>query len=297
MKAFHLPRAFMFVSLFFIAYVWAVNAAAQCCTDSTRICQQEAEGFASRFLEITSSPLFKEEPNPDVEKLEGQLRAIKKKNASLHKQFTKEIRSYTKWLKPDEGNRADCVYRSIEEEDEINKDWIRETTSMLRKFKDYSPEFCRGFRFHFEMGMGVKDLSADSESFMGSLGALASYTFAPTDKNVGVDPTYDRPHCNGHFRISAGLSEAYVDQRGLTQGLLRMEYKLFDLKTDFFSLGNVKAITQGSFGLNRNFNVIGLGVGAETEIIGVNLIYGIGLDEVKSTLQLSFVYNTKLIKK
>jgi hypothetical protein len=77
----------------------------------------------------------------------------------------------------------------------------------------------------------------------------------------------------------------------LTQGIVRGEIKLFDLKTAFFSIGNVKGITQANLGINRNYHSIGLGIGADFEIAGFNLIYGIGLDQVHSLLQTSLVYH------
>lgn len=259
-----------------------------CCSDS--LCKNQALGYVNRFVSITSSPLFDDPPLIKKE-LQGQLRGIRKQDSKIHKQFTSEIQSFTRWLDRDEGERGFCFYGSLDAAHDNTKNWVRETTSLLREIKPYSPEFCKGFRFHVEAGTGVKDLTASSESFIGSLTALVSYTFAPRDKNLDVDTLYHPQQCNGRFRVLAGLSESYTDHIGLTQGVLRSEIKLFDIKTEFFSVGNVKGIVQANVGLNRSYHSIGLGIGADSDIVGFNFIYGFGFSNIHSVLQTSLVYH------
>lgn len=260
----------------------------RCCEDAT--CKSEAEGFVNRFISITSSPLFTDPPAIG-KKLKSQLAGMKDEDPQVYKRFTKEIKAYTRWLEPDEGNRSYCVSRQMLPTYEHNLNWVLETTSFLRDVKVYSPEFCKGFRFHIEAGSGVKDLATETESFIGSLTGFISYTFAPKDKNLEVDTIYPHQQCNGRFRMLLGLSESYVDHVGLTQGVVRAEVRLFDIKTAFFSIGNVKGIAQANLGLNRNYHSVGVGIGADFEIAGFNLIYGFGLDEVHSILQTSLAYH------
>ena len=260
----------------------------KCCDDV--VCKREAEGFANRFISLTSSSLF-DDPPVNGKKLKGQLANIKDESPKVYFGFTREIKAYLRWLKVDEGNRAYCVSKKMLPTYEHNLDWVEETTTLLRDVKVYSPEFCKGFRFHLEAGTGVKDLATSTESFLGSMTGLLSYTFAPKDKNMDVDTTYPHQQCNGRFRLLVGFSESYVDHVGVTQGVVRGEVKLFDIKTAFFSIGNVKGITQANIGINRNYHSIGLGIGADFEIAGFNLIYGIGLDQIHSILQTSLVYH------
>ena len=274
--------------LFYLQSYSLLSQQVRCCDDV--ICKSEAEGFVSRFISITSSPLFADPPVIG-KKFKGQLSAMKDEDPQVYKRFTKEIKAYTRWLEPDEGNRSYCVSRQMLPTYEHNLDWVLETTSLLRDVKVYSPEFCKGFRLHIEAGTGVKDLATTTESFIGSLTGFISYTFAPKDKNLEVDTIYPHQQCNGRFRMLLGLSESYVDHIGLTQGVVRGEIKLFDIKTAFFSIGNVKGITQANIGINRSYHSIGLGIGADFEIAGFNLIYGIGLDQVHSILQTSLVYH------
>lgn len=278
------------ILLFVLFYLPALPLFSQqrCCEDVT--CKSEAEGFVNRFISITSSPLFMDPPAIG-KKLKSQLAGMKDEDPQAYKRFTKEIKAYTRWLEPDEGNRSYCVSRQMLPTYEHNLNWVLETTSFLRDVKVYSPEFCKGFRFHIEAGTGVKDLATETESFIGSLTGFISYTFAPKDKNLEVDTIYPHQQCNGRFRMLLGLSESYVDHVGLTQGVIRAEVKLFDIKTAFFSIGNVKGIAQANLGLNRNYHSAGVGIGADFEIAGFNLIYGFGLDEVHSILQTSLAYH------
>jgi hypothetical protein len=261
---------------------------APCCDDI--ICENEARGYVNRFMAITSDPLFADPPLKKPKEFKAQLNNLQRRNPALYKRFVDEIEAYTHWLEVDEGERAYCFYSHVDAAYEQNKNWVLETTSALRKIETYSPEFCGGFGFQIEAATGVKDLALDSESFIGSLTGFVSYTFAPRDKNVDIDTVYSPEQCNGRFRMMLGLSQSYTDHIGLTQGVVRGEVKLFDIKTEFFSIGNVKGIAQANLGLNRNYHSIGLGVGAEFEIVGFNILYGIGLENVKSILQTSMVY-------
>jgi hypothetical protein len=259
-----------------------------CCDDI--ICENEARGYVNRFIDLTSDPLFADPPLKKPKEFKAQLNRLEKQDPLLYERFVNEIEAFTHWLEVDEGERAYCFYSHMDEAHEQNKNWVMETTSALRKIKPYSPEFCKGFGFQLEAATGVKDLATDSESFIGTLTGFVSYTFAPRDKNADIDTLYAPEQCNGRFRIMLGLSESYTDHIGLTQGIVRGEVKLFDIKTEFFSIGNVKGIAQANLGLNRKYHSVGLGVGADFEIVGFNILYGIGIENVHSILQTSLVY-------
>lgn len=172
--------------------------------------------------------------------------------------------------------------------DENTGRWVAQGMAVTDKTKDYSSEFCRGFRFQAEVGMGIKDIGRPTESFLGSLGGMLTFTFAPRN-SVLADA--GREECNGRFRIGLGLTESYVDQTGVLQALVRMEYKLKDLKDPLFTLGNIKAIVQGALGIDKNYDAIAVGVGAEISVIGFNLLVGIGDAEMHSMIQTSLVYH------
>jgi len=286
-------NSLMIVSVFYFLLMLFSSASliaqgAPCCGDI--ICENEARGYVNRFISITSDPLFADPPLKKPKEFKAQLSMLQREDPLLYNTFVNEIEAFTHWLEVDEGERAYCFYSHVDPAYEQNKNWVMETTSALRKIKPYSPEFCKGFGFQLEAATGVKDLATDSESFIGSLTGFVSYTFAPRDKNVDVDALYNPEQCNGRFRIMLGISESYTDHIGLTQGIIRGEVKLFDIKTPFFSIGNVKGIAQANLGLNRNYHSVGVGIGAEFEIVGFNILYGIGLENIHSILQTSLVY-------
>lgn len=258
------------------------------CCDST-ICLNEAAGFAQRFIAITSSPVFTLAPISEKE-AKDSLNEIKKRDPEVYKSFEEEVRSYARWFGDNTRSQSLCFNSQLIGAHDNTMNWVMQTTSILNKSKDYSSEFCRGFRFQLEGGSGVKDVGRKSESFFGTVSGLLSYTFAPYDPVAAADTIYHTPMCDGKFRIGLGLSGSYVDRSYITQGLLRLEYRLFDLKALVFTVGNVKAILQGAYGINRDYHAISAGVGLDLEIIGINLLIGLGDSDIHSIIQPSIVF-------
>ena len=267
-----------------------VNAQTLCC-DST-ICFNEAAGYTQRFIEITSSPVFMLAPISEKE-AKDSLDEIKKRDPEIYKRFEEETRSYARWFGDNTRSQSLCFNSHLIGVHDNTMNWVMQTTSILNKTKEYSSEFCKGFRFQLEGGSGVKDIGRESESFIGTLSGLLTYTFAPYDPIAAADTIYDTPMCDGNFRIGLGVSGSYVDRSYIAQGLLRMEYRLMDLRTDFFTVGNVKAILQGAYGINRDYHAISVGVGLDLEFIGFNLLFGLGDSDIHSLIQPSIVYHFK----
>jgi len=253
-------------------------------------CKAQAIVFADTFTILTST--FGEAPVGKDSTL-SRLNRIKSGNREQYDAFMSNINEFNSWSL-DHSFAINCfTTQTLTKPNGDNTiQWVNEAISLGVKTKFRSSQFCRGFRFQMEAGLGAANLGKQSESFYSTLRALVSYTFAPNDPAIAGDPSLE--HCNGRIRLLAGLSEAYISQKGITQGVLRAEIRLRDFAADpLGAFANIKLILQGSQGITRNMTSLGGGIGLEFELGSINLLYERHHHIANSSIQLNMAYRFK----
>lgn len=268
-------------SFFLVPYL----SAQECCENTD--CNRDALNYAHVFIDLTES--FPEAPS-GRDAILSTLSIIEGDHPVEHDAFMSKIDEFKPWSESHHMGMGCFASNAFELPGGFKAvDYVDAAVSLRVKSAYRSSQFCRGFRFHLEGGLGVANLGKTSESFYSTLRALVSYTFAPTDPATAGDPALK--NCNGRFRLLTGLSEAYVSRAGITQGLLRAEIRLRDIKTEELgALANIKLILQGSQGITRHMTSYGGGIGLEFEFGGLNLLYERHNRFAKSSLQLNMAY-------
>ena len=249
-------------------------------------CEQQAKSYAEHFNRL--APLLGAPPSTREDAI-GKLEILKMENPRLFDEFNSLIKKYDNWVGED-GFKSVCFRLKLPDDADAISDWVVEARSLRVKSSFRSSQFCRGFRFRLEGGLGAADLASSTENFNASVRALIAYTFAPSDPAASGSNEF-LSHCNGRFRLLAGLSENYISQRGVLQGLARIEFRLFDLYTSLLGpFGNGKILLQGSEGITRDLTSFGAGFGIETEFIEVFLLYERHLEIADHSLQVNLGY-------
>ncbi len=209
--------------------------------------------------------------------------AIKYQTAEFNRMFS----SYNKILKwnDKEGDKFkySCVLNQLNDPKALKYlDILRKVYP--KKSSELSPEFGKAWHLQSELGTGGINFGHDSERFVLSLKSLVSYTFTKKDEDTG-----------GRIRLLAGPVVQYSGSNIKIGPLIRSEFRLFDLKASYFSLGNIKLFMEGQY-LANDFEVGG-GLAIELYKFGYWIGSAINTDNGSVSAQTGFMFRFELFNK
>lgn len=249
-------RTLLLCALLFAA--WMHTLAQDCC--SRPACMQEVDSYVIPLKRILNDfipiPSTREERIMFMDAFAHQepanYAALRKIVFDLDKVRTKD----STWLLCF-ANRLLMVNAGPADENILR--WFDFLTRQLLPNDFTSPEFRKGFGVHIDMNQGVADLGKKTQSYSFAARVLAAYTFAKKGKVSG-----------GNWRICAGPSFYYQDNRGYLLANSRVEYRFKDLGNKLVSIGNIKLIADANFG---DITVYGAGAALELYFFGAQVLY------------------------
>lgn len=150
-----------------------------------------------------------------------------------------------------------------------------------------SPEFKQGWSIQSELGSGGLNIGKSDERYSLTLKSMIAYTFHGKFKG-------ERTNTAGRFRLLAGPELRYSGTHFYFGGVIRGEYRLMDIKTEFFSIGNVKLYGETEY-IGSDFG-IGGGLGLELEKFGFWLGGTVLTDDGDYILQSGLMYRFEIGK-